>query len=267
MKPQNKKILPLALASAALVLSLSATSTAKADSWVTTGSMTTARSYHTATLLPNGKVLVSGGTINYSSFYFQRRAVRAGERDLESDRSDDECALFSYGDPASEWQALARRRVGRHQSPFKIRAIRPRHRDMDGDRRDDERTLFSHGDFAAKWQSAGYGGLWNQRLSFKRGVVHDPAIGSWTVIGAMITARSYHTATLLPNGKVLVAGGQGNGATNNSELYDPATGTWTATGAMITARWEHTATLLPNGKVLVAWGVIAGGANLSSAEL
>ena len=65
-----------------------------------------------------------------------------------------------------------------------------------------------------------------------------------------------HTATLLPNGKVLVAGGciMAVDDLSSAELYDPATGTWTATGSLGTARYGHTATLLPNGKVLVAGG-------------
>ena len=61
---------------------------------------------------------------------------------------------------------------------------------------------------------------------------------------------------MLPNGKVLVAGGLGNsGDLTSAELYDPASGTWTATGSLTTARGAHTATLLPNGKVLVAGGL------------
>ena len=67
---------------------------------------------------------------------------------------------------------------------------------------------------------------------------------------------TYHTATLLPNGKVLVAGGYDSSGVylSSAELYDPASGTWTATGSLNTARCCHTATLLPNGKVLVAGG-------------
>jgi Kelch motif len=69
---------------------------------------------------------------------------------------------------------------------------------------------------------------------------------------------------LLPNGKVLVAGGV-IPYFSSAELYDPATGSWTATGSLNTARYTHTATLLPNGKVLVAGGYDS--APLSSAEL
>jgi hypothetical protein len=79
---------------------------------------------------------------------------------------------------------------------------------------------------------------------------------------------------LLPNGKVLVAGGLGapdvasgpQPSLSSAELYDPASGTFTATGSMTTARDSFTATLLPNQKVLIAGGANAAGA-LSSAEL
>ena len=66
-----------------------------------------------------------------------------------------------------------------------------------------------------------------------------------------------HTATLLPNGKVLVAAGaddSGAVVLSSAELYDPATGSWSSTGSLGTARFRHTATLLPSGKVLVAGG-------------
>jgi len=88
----------------------------------------------------------------------------------------------------------------------------------------------------------------------------------------MTTARAEHTATLLPNGKVLVAGGidASGHAVSSAELYDPTTGIWTATGNMTMARWQHTATLLPDGKVLVVGGIDTTASNttvLSSAEL
>ena len=134
----------LLLTALLLALNLSVIHEAKADPWVTTGSMSTARNDHTATLLPNGKVLVAGG-------YFENGT--------------------------------------------------------------------------------------NVYLSSAE--LYDPATGTWTNTGAMNTVRAHPTATLLPNGKVLVAGGYSDNGTyvflSSAELYDPASGTWTNTGAMTTA--------------------------------
>jgi hypothetical protein len=89
--------------------------------------------------------------------------------------------------------------------------------------------------------------------------VYDPAEDTWTTVASMNTGRIVHTATLLPNGKVLVAGGESTGKilTNSAELYDPIAGTWTDAASMNTGRILHTATLLPNGNVLVVGGCLA----------
>ena len=73
-------------------------------------------------------------------------------------------------------------------------------------------------------------------------------------------ARTGHTATLLFNGKILIAGGEATGGfTPTADLYDPTSGSVTPTGSMHTARSAHTATLLPDGKVLIMGGQTSGG--------
>jgi hypothetical protein len=127
--------------------------------------------------------------------------------------------------------------------------------------------------------------LWKARKGF-RGVLQQAAIfallcaslmafastvlaqqGTFVPTGSLNNAREAHTATLLNNGTVLVAGGSDTTSTLvSAELYDPATGIFTLTGSLNTSRGGHTATLLNNGMVLVAGGFGTGGA-LASAEL
>ncbi|MGF6508218.1 kelch repeat-containing protein [Paraburkholderia sp. 32] len=96
--------------------------------------------------------------------------------------------------------------------------------------------------------------------------VEPAVIGEWLPADALNQARFRHTATLLRDGKVLVAGGYRGGVLSVAELYDPLSNTWSTTGSLGEARQLHTATVLPDGKVLVAGGT--GPTTLrSSAEL
>src|SRR5215813_9815331 len=96
--------------------------------------------------------------------------------------------------------------------------------------------------------------------------------GTWSPTGHMTVGRHGHTATLLPDGRVLVAGGCldnscPQGAFASAELYDPASGTWSATGSMSVGRLFHTATRLLDGRVLVAGGFGSAPGELASAEI
>src|SRR5215471_4597385 len=90
----------------------------------------------------------------------------------------------------------------------------------------------------------------------------------WNYTGSLNTPRSLHTATLLLDGKVLVAGGAGqSGILGTAELYEPATGKWNPTGSMNVPRQLHTATLLKDGKVLIVGGSTDNYTSLNGAEL
>ena len=92
--------------------------------------------------------------------------------------------------------------------------------------------------------------------------LYDPATGLWTLAGSMSVARTYHTTTLLADGRAMVVGGDWRGCNGGcgeatlatTEIYDPRTNGWSAGPKLATARSSHTATLLRDGSLLAIAG-------------
>jgi N-acetylneuraminic acid mutarotase len=201
--------------------------------WTPTGGMNEARDDYTATLLPNGKVLVAGGA-----------GGAVGLTDFDS------AELY---DPATGTWTLT---GSLHQA-----------------RRAHTATLLPDGKvLVAGGLYEIPNSILLSATPLSSAELYDPANGTWTTTGELVGARYQHTATLLANGKVLAAGGRAGPSRygpsiDTAEVYDPTSGTWTATGSLTTARSGHTATLLPSGKVLVASGIDSHSSSLASAEL
>ena len=242
-----------------------------------TGSLITARSGHTETLLPNGKVLIAGGYIGTSGSVYTASAelynpttgTWTNTGAMNAARISHTATLLpngkvlvsggtSNGGTGLASAELYDPATGTWTLTGPLGAGRMLH----------TATLLSNGKVLVA-----AGGIWPGCcfLFFNSAELYDPAAGTWAPANPLTTARVGATATLLPNGKVLILGGTADGHVGlaSAELYDPATGTWAVTGSMTTGRLYHTATLLPSGKVLAAAGYHDqfGVKSIASAEL
>lgn len=89
--------------------------------------------------------------------------------------------------------------------------------------------------------------------------VYDPETNTWSLRAGMPTARYFHGAATLPNGRLMVFGGWKNGGVAPVEVYDPATNAWTTGGEMGTPRAEMAFATLEDGRVFAAAGRVSGG--------
>jgi hypothetical protein len=247
-----------------------------------TGSMAISRFAHTATLLPNGKVLAAGGDHiappggpdqTPSELYEPATGTWTVTGALNQERFQHTATLLLNGDvlvaggfvrgtiyPIALGSAEVYSPSSGTWTPTGSLGARGQH----------TATLLPNG----KVLVAGGHAFSGQGLDLhtNTATLYDPASGTWSATGSMADRRARHTATLLPSGKVLVAGGydwNSSSTRASAELYDPATGTWSATGGLTHPRSDHTATLLHSGKVLVTGGMdqTSGIAPMQSAEL
>lgn len=188
-----------------------------------TESMNRVVGIHTATLLPNGRVLVAGGSQGYTEDFEE-----AGQSDAE---------LY---DPTTRTFSI----TGSMTSPRTFHTA----------------TLLPSGKVL---MAGGFGTGFDQPPALASAELFDPSTAEFAFVAGMNLRRVAHTATLLDDGRVLVAGGGAAGgfgfpgfdpATPTAEIFDPASNAFVSTGAMGTARYGHTATRLPNGQVLIVGG-------------
>jgi N-acetylneuraminic acid mutarotase len=252
-----------------LILATSEPAFAGLGAWNPAGTLVTPREGPATTLLPSGKVLVAGGysagfgALASAELYDPATNSWSSAASMTEARSEATATLLPDGkvlvaggsgsvrnlasaelyDPATDsWSPTGSLAVGRRRHTA---------------------TLLGNGKVLV------VGGLVGAGVSDSRtraAELYDPATGTWSSAGKTAVARAGHTATLLENGQVLVAGGYG-GPLASAELYDPATNTWSPAASMAQARGDSTATLLGNGLVLVAGGLVYGTTILASAEL
>ena len=237
--------------------------------WTATGNLGAARYLHTATLLPNGKMLVAGGS-NDGGYVASAELYDLADGSWTTTSLHPNMARVAHTATLlpNGKVLVAGGENGIAQTSAELfdptNGTWTATGDLSFPREFHTATLLPNGKvLVAGGNNAGPGS------ALPSAELYDPTSGNWTAtLHPLNMARTFHTATLLPNGKVLVAGGNdGSNSLTSAELYDPASGFWTVTGSLNTVRQSHTATLLPNGKVLVAGGFDNSSGPLPSAEL
>ena len=247
---------------------------AATNSWSSAGSLKSARTNATATMLPDGRVLVAGGetaqggggtSLASAEIYNPATNSWSDAGTMTTTRVNASATLLADGrvlvvggatsdDPTS---ALTSAEIYTPATNSWSSAG-----DMTAARSSGSATMLSDGRVLAVGGDIGC----NATAS-----LYDPATNSWSPAAAPSSPHSGQTATRLPDGRVLIAGGEaGPGDTGNSlaraETYNPKTNTWVASNALSSGRAGTTATLLPNGQVVFIGGADAAGLPIAGAE-
>jgi hypothetical protein len=247
-----------------------------------TGTMETARYAHKATLLSDGRVLVTGGISTADN----RKALASTEiydpatgefirgADMNAKRATHTATLLNTGKVLITGGSAGESPFGELASAElydpETQTFSPTG-NMTTARGGHEATLLADG----KVLITGGVGRDGNDPALASAELYDPDSGTFTPVGSMSRSRVDHTATRLADGKVLIAGGF---ALNelamkpslSAELYDPIQRSFVQTGSMNTPRFKHSAVLLPNGKILICGGADAGNHSqitLTSVEL
>lgn len=192
--------------------------------WHDAGTLSDGRLWATATLLPNGHVLVAGGVNANATGLYANPTV---------DRFDPATETFSPTDSMTVPRLV-------HTA-----------------------TLLPTGQVLLAGGLEQFGGLMTRTAE-----LYDAAAGAFRATGSMNDPRTAHTATLLADGRVMLVGGYSRAVvTASAEVFDPASESFSVLEGLEVARAYHTATLLPSGEVLVVGGHGSLGEAVASAEI
>ncbi len=231
---------------------------ARIGSISTIAEMRKGRAAHTATLLGNGKVLVTGGFAGgengtrSAEIFDPATGTFAPTSDMNVARASHSATRLrngkvliaggfngSYIDGAELYDPA----TGRFSSAGKMTRPRSEHQAV---RLADGRVLIA----------GGVGTGWTFLADAE---IYDPVSNTFTATGSMTTPRESHTATLLKDGRVLITGGHKDRRDaitiySSTEIYDPAKGTFTAAADLTVRRHKHDALLMDDGQVLIVGG-------------
>ncbi|MEE9533828.1 MAG: kelch repeat-containing protein [Acidimicrobiia bacterium] len=236
------------------------------NTWSPTGSMEEVRAGHTATLLKDGRVLVSGGSAGQAALgrpglgefvlasaelYDPSTGIWSITESMAEPRSGHSAILLADGRVLVIGGASAEAYDPSNDSWSSAGSMSEEREDHTATLLDDGRVLVVGG------QEPDEGRV------LASVEVFDPATGSWSAASAMEENRSDHAATLLDDGRVLIVGGEDALA----EAYSPVTDSWSRAGELRKARGGFTATLLADGRVLIAGGAGEGGERPSLTEV